>query len=418
MVLGAVLSLLLAVALVWPREDWRGPAGSSLIGAGRADPLESEIATLRAYQGMARRKLRALQLRDSVIAAGTGRVARDSMLRMVVSGPSASEADIRTYTRRLTDELRAVANNGPRSPVAVFVNIETAQLKPATDSTQPRRLGWELVYSTPAPGSNEPCVTMLYIVRDPARTASGESRTEAPGNHLLGPCAFYAAFGHPGIGISSWLKARDYDVADYLDPARPWAVGPFDNPYRQTRAHPVYLLSRQRLLNLGSVGGVAEDFPFDAELAFVLQRCLDGDTSACEALALTPGLRVPYAIRATGSDNGVPLQIRIPSSQPIEQLINIHTVPFDVTLMNGLLNEILAKEGRERFARFWRSSAPAAEAFSQVTGQRLGEWVHEHLPYYARRGSAVKALTIGIALAYILGSLGLALRTGTRREVR
>jgi hypothetical protein len=77
--------------------------------------------------------------------------------------------------------------------------------------------------------------------------------------------------------------------------------------------------------------------------------------------------------------------------------------------------------GRERFARFWRSSAPVDSAFLQAFGQPIDAWTARWARRFASDAPPFSpaprpvAVVFGLALAFT--ALGVTLGYAARRQV-
>jgi hypothetical protein len=189
----------------------------------------------------------------------------------------------------------------------------------------------------------------------------------------LGPCAFFAAYGTPGNGVRQWLARRDYDLArdpswDRDRPARPWLSGS------------VYDLSTTAI------------------------GCLGGRAESCRT-----------AVLAAADDSPGDSLTRVLSTDSWwrrgERLVN----------SERYLADVAREVGRDRFMRFWGSTAPVDTALAAALGMPVGEWTEQ----WERR--FVPRLPLGPAAPLDAAALGLLLAGGAvaivalgarRRQVR
>lgn len=211
---------------------------------------------------------------------------------------------------------------------------------------------------------------------------------------LLGPCAYYVAFGPAGRGVEAWLQSSDYIPA--LDPV--WVVG---------GSQP---LGRHRIDWARGTSWWRSEWSFwrfpdlEACASGLQRRCAQAVLGAAE-----PWWNAGYTFRVAG-------EMSVPGVANLGRLER-RSAPRLGFLAPAFVNDLLEDVGPERFAAFWRSDAPVEEAFAQAIGVPLGDWTRDwvqgQVGVAARASSvppfaAVSALLL--ALALFAGGAALATR--------
>lgn len=384
----------------------------------------------------------ALTLRHWVLAAATGcatlavgflppptepapeaqrAATRDRTARNLIAGAIHEDYRLALVLRRRDDAMAEVGRLGVRSGVAPVVLVDPRRpragatpraraVRQTVDSAGPLLApldttvrvavvltadtgfaapvagGWvglrEVTYVLPEGTDGRTC--LVLVTRNASRSRSGIG--------LLGPCAFYAAFGHPGAGVRRWLQAVSYSPALESDWRGPRPTG------RSEDLELLDFVSEARQWGLQEVvfgrayGG----------MSYTAGGCAAGRLARCAELAdrLAPpyaraqpgrGIRAAVVTRFWWTDDG-----------------------------NWMLADLTREMGRERFATFWGSPLPRDSAFRAAFGMSLEEWMQRWLA--ARRpgvrvGPAIRPASalLGLLLAGALVAGG-ALYT-TRRQI-
>lgn len=186
--------------------------------------------------------------------------------------------------------------------------------------------------------------TCLVIVPEGTLARLGEQNAASS---LLGPCAFYAAFGQPGPGIEAWLAAVNYYPAQEADwvSARPRSPDP--------TADDLSKLTLPQLLESGLMFAARQGMSLPAA------GCAAGRRERCNAaLGVTPWYR-RFLDEAHTADK--PGWLGGTSDQ------------------SWYLADLVREMGRDRFGRFWRSPLPRDSAFVEVYDMPIEEWTHRWL---------------------------------------
>jgi hypothetical protein len=84
------------------------------------------------------------------------------------------------------------------------------------------------------------------------------------------------------------------------------------------------------------------------------------------------------------------------------------------------LSDLVRAQGRERFARFWRSELPVDSAFAAAFGEAIGDWTAQWQRTMLPRlplGPTVGSASAGLALLLAGLAIALALVWVRRRQV-
>jgi len=242
-------------------------------------------------------------------------------------------------------------------------------------------------------------------------------------DQALAPCLLMAAFGAPGSGMHAWLRNTRYAAAQsnaWLNRPRSFVDGGRRPPWEWSYD--------------GSWNDVHDPSQFS------LMRTLAGPTIA---MALTP----PYQMGGPALHclNGNDVACREGVLQPVQIVDN---VPEDLTyswvfgrgiqrsiiaphpVADWFLSDLIRLEGRERFAKFWKSDQPIEAAFQEAYGRDLGEWTRDWGLRQWRESWWTKELRTSVLLGVTLAPSGpvlvllwtavavlIAAWTATRRQV-
>jgi hypothetical protein len=205
--------------------------------------------------------------------------------------------------------------------------------------------GIEVRYEMPAaPGQRR----RVYMRTGTPRPGEIERtmRSQSAAEQLLGPCAFFAAFGEPGPRVRQWLTAGGWGYAT----AGSWTSTPVPSRWILDNDPNVFAGPRLVLWYFSvESGGPA---------------CIVGDLKACEAIAVAPHSRVRS--RAIG-DMTAGLQLG-----------GNRYFPMGLGAFGGeFLSDLVRERGRERFKAFWTSADSVPAAYAAVTGKPWAQQIHE-----------------------------------------
>jgi hypothetical protein len=149
-------------------------------------------------------------------------------------------------------------------------------------------------------------------------------------------------------------------------------------------------------------------------------RCLTGNTSECSRTVLDSTLSLREVLPGDLTAHSWQLGRR---GRP-DALVSVHPIG------DWFLSDVIRQEGRERFARFWRSERPLDASFREAFGRDLGAWTRDwgnrqRLGSWEARYSR-KSVVLGadlapswplLALGWTAAALLLAAWTARRRQV-
>lgn len=247
--------------------------------------------------------------------------------------------------------------------------------------------GSQAAYQIPMT-AGERCTVLVRIGRDPS--VQGQIarvfRSQAAADQLLGPCAYYRAFGSPGPGVSDWLSGGGWMLGvdgSWSRPPIPLQIGP---PRSKYSSGPSLAL---RYLSPTSI------------------RCVRGEVDRCEASAIAGVDRPVLKSTANIVTRSVTLGPRMFGSPRFGVR--------EPEMLAGMVRTI----GRDRFEKFWTAGDSVAPAFRRAAGEPLGVWVSRWMveQYGAvEAGPRVGALTLFGSLLVAALAVFVALRANARRH--
>ena len=227
---------------------------------------------------------------------------------------------------------RLGATSPRHAEVFVFVDSSTIPRHDTATSVrrsiEPHRLV-DVAYALPEQTDGDRCVVLVRL-----RGTSSAHVAAVRAQPLTGVCGFYGAFGLPGVGVRSWLRATGHAFARQSD----WHV------------------ARAPVIDVTSV------YSLDPRAA----RCLTGESSACRVALGVHGHRDATAI------------VRRDRHVPGGVLTAVGTSPDGSArageLQGQYLADVVRDLGAERFARFWRAESAVDTAFTAAAGVDLATW--------------------------------------------
>jgi hypothetical protein len=264
-----------------------------------------------------------------------------------------------------------------------------------------RRGGTSTDYVLPR-AAGERCTVLVHVEQegDTPRNRAGTFATESAARQLLGPCAYYRAFGIPGARVEAWLRERGWMF-----------VG--DGSWHE--ATPPYQFANTGYwgptFGFGGASLGATSVPVLLEMNMDGARCAWGQAAACDRVLLTRQRRLPAVI------DGNVLFYSYPFLNRGDEWYGSR--PFG-RRERHLLADMVRTLGRERFARFWSSSEPVPAAFAQVAGEPLDawatRWTSEQYGSAPARGAGMGWWAGLMSVALIALTLLVALRASERRQ--
>jgi hypothetical protein len=351
--------------------------------------LRSHYEDLQAVATMYREREIALRERAT-------RKAPEDGLSVQVYGASDLPATSRTLQRVARILWARVPRRDPRMTfrlvAAITANDTAIGGTPVTQA-------WRRPLFPPDSGADV-CVMVLPIprYRDDRDSAGVEQDIRLRLSQGLGPCALYAGFGQPGPLVRRWLEGWAYEPAQVVD----WALGG-NTMARQAEEIYFWRGDTTRSLLYRLAGYLPSAYLGGPTVA----SCTAGTSSACDRVWLVPEETYQTRARRVSLDGvffgalwpgmAQPLAVRGPS----------------------LLSDLIRERGAERFAAFWSSPKPVADAFREAFGEPLGTWARRSLTRdlgVTETGVTVRPAEVGAALALALLLLGASAYGATRRS--
>ena len=379
-----------------------------------AGPEFNQIANLMSRQRRAMILWSALAARDSALARLAVSAVPPGEPRILATG-FGNEAASKEAEAQVRRRWRAVgeADSSVRTLVLLYNGAEfdtlRSQVYPYSGALLPAN-------------DSGTCVAMTSgILKDGREIDIRQSQLDL----ALAPCLLRAAFGVPGRPMREWLERTGHAAARsnaWLDRPRSILDGRGQLPWE-----PMY---DETWSGLHSGGGASLIRSLaTVELIMMLAppylmggpalRCLAGNASECSRTVLDSTLLRTEAL--PGDLTGFQSWGR--RGRP-NALVSVHPIG------EWFLSDIIRQEGRDRFARFWRSELPLDASFREAFGRDLGEWTRDW-GIRQRQGSweerySRKPVVLGanldpswplLALGWTAAALLLAAWTARRRQV-
>jgi hypothetical protein len=357
------------------------------------------------WQGLQRRsyntagQLRLMQVVDSTRAVAA-RSPDKSAIRVF------RDSGIPVAARAAFDSLAVRATAGVRSAGAIGIDIffvyDTLSL---LHSTSLYREGISTSYLLPRSASDR-CTVITRVSE--SRRISGLIATlwiPTTEDDLLGPCAYYRAFGMPGRQIDAWLRIHGWSFA---------GRGSWTRAAPSLAAVRGYWVQGAPLIDLGAsarrLGEQRQEFTTERT------ACGIGDAGACDTAIATP----TFGDRITLMNGNLMVRPYADLGRARESYWYYGNRPFG-RAQPYFLADVVREEGREKFSRFWTSDDAVPVAFEKATGESLGEWTSRWLleqygPLLHRPGVSASTAIVGVVL-FGLGLFGAMFVSGRRQFV-
>jgi len=355
--------------------------------------LQPTAARLRA-QGLAeewRRAQAALRLMEGGERLTTGAQGPTLLLTGSASIPAAARLRV---AAALDTVWRHLGLAETKITVAIIVELSAPRAEP---SGTPRVNRETPAYLLPDSSDRTRCVVLIpagvywtnvILGQQTPGQASGVPHLQLWLKGVLGPCAFYAAFGAPGKPVLRWLGRRGFDLALYPD----WDASPGTAPSTESAGFMMNEL------------GTPWYWDFLYRQSFPAVACLAGRSSSCRTAVVG---RADQVVR-----DSVPRFVASPRSWWRQQ-----------QLVGGerYLADVAREVGRERFLRFWNSPLPVDTALAAALRAPVGEWTRRWQRRFAPQLALGPAAPLGVTLlGIVLGAAAVAsvVLTAARRQVR
>lgn len=370
LVLALLGASLIAIALLPPSPDWWEERHRRM--ADRPTRLDLINRTVR----RAEIRMRLLELRDSAAPLLARRTAQPAGIpRLVLSetiAPPHRRALAAAWDSITTELGPAAAGTG------VGMRVLASNAPEAT------------LYLLPDATGGGGCVVVVELGRW-RRTAHLPRALR----RALGPCAYYHAFGPPGPHVRAWLERSAFHPAQETD---------WQGTHREVesrRADPLVPDGR----DLDRVIAAVWEGPYLETPAQT--ACAAGRISACARVLDTP--EGPYY-----------RQRRWPELEAQGGFVRQGPLaPWRAPGPGYFFADLVHDQGRERFARFWRSSLSVDSAFAATYGVPLDRYVSDWLrgDRAIRLGSSIRASSVLLSLVLVVLVVGAGAVFATRRQV-
>jgi hypothetical protein len=235
-----------------------------------------------------------------------------------------------------------------------------------------------------------------FVVVELGRWSRGGSTLSRTLRRALGPCGYFHAFGPPGPHVLAWLERTGLQPAAEADwDGTDGAVG-----FRRA-AEPLDPEGR----DLARIIETAWQRPYLGTLEQT--ACASGRLPACRDVLGAPEhqffrLRRWPALEASG------VFLR---PGPL--------APWWASEAGYFLADLVRAQGRERFARFWRSPLPVDSAFVTSFGVPLDSYISEWLrrDHAIRLGPSIRPSSVWLSLLFLVVIVGAGAVLTTRRQV-
>jgi hypothetical protein len=250
-----------------------------------------------------------------------------------VVGPNVPDAWRSWFSAQAAQVTREADARGARRAVLAAVFVDTADARTMTrEQRRVRRWSNSTILAMDSAAAPFACLAIHdlrnVVGREDRRSLMGPERFTA--QTAFGLCRFVATYGIPGPTIHAWLTDGG------------WRFG-----QAESAAHPRIFLDPRSVRNLMDYG------------LYDLSACVQGWTHGCRAWLLDPDLDRPASIRLGTTA--------------------FLTNWWGESAFGGLLSDLQAAMGADRFGQFWTSSLPMDSAFTSAFGIDPGTWTRDWL---------------------------------------
>jgi hypothetical protein len=213
-------------------------------------------------------------------------------------------------------------------------------------------------------------------------------RTQVAAEQLLGPCAFYAAFGEPGPLVRDWLFAGGWAYTTEGS----WS-SPGDHGFRNDDDPTVVFQGPSRALYY---------FRPDSKAP----PCIMGDLAACAAISQVSGRSA--LTRSVGSYTS-PLDLG--RGRYFRLGLGVYGGEF--------LSDVVQEAGHERFKAFWTSPDSVPIAYAAASGKSWEQEVHEWMvSKYGKieAGPRVTGYALLMSILLVTGAIVVVFRSSLSRR--
>jgi hypothetical protein len=333
-------------------------------GDPQPDPSElrvQRVRELRQRLSIARSRWSAMEERDSSGALGAARAGSDAppiLFRGFGAGAQSPIAE-----QAVSEAWGSLGSQHPAARSAVIIYDGETYKAPFFSGGGWYFSGARITRSD----SGTTCVAILpgWLAKN-GSVSVGKQRLE----EVLAPCVMLSAFGAPGPAVSPWLEANRYLTAGsnaWLNRSRSFIDGrgapPWASDYRgwdDSRGE-----SGSLLLSNPITRSVAEMMAPPYELGVPGLRCIAGQVAACRANALD-------TMWVANGTRDMPRDLTFGDGLFDWSRATDITAPHPP--VQFWISDLIRDQGREKFAKFWKSGGTFEQAFHDAFGEDLGVW--------------------------------------------
>jgi len=328
-----------------------------------------------------------LQQRDSILSLIQDRGSQPADAPLLLLDHSVAPALAARVAGILDSAWSVVAPAHSGVVVAVAAIVDTTRVGsdgvPRRHSGTTSRVSYFLPHST----DGRTCLVLVsFGSRDIMRVFNGDlGQVRLFKETLLGPCAFYGAFGIPAPQVREWLEAHRYSVAKVAGWSAP-SVWP------EARSRTWWIIRSSE----------AKERGFLPALSFDLLACGGGDPAGCRSAVLSDVAAANLEVD--------PWSYRVLLASQMRGVVRTDLIDYlRYSPIDPLLSDMAFELGRDRFTDFWTATLPVDSAFARAAGISLDawmlRWVRDRFGAWRTRPGLSSA---GILLSVTLCVLGVA----------
>ena len=360
----ALACLLVAVAYLPPQ-----PSAFEYTPPSAPSPEDARLNLINNARQRTEELLTSLRSHDSLRAMVRAGGTRMGDVTLVFHGPV--RADRAQAIRRALERVWQQAHGPDGTRLLLLVEVRASRRYTTT-------------YALPQALDGRTCAVSFTI--DPTiqwvrlNSVMGAADIDQALQESLGPCLYYAAFGPPGPQIEQWLLQRSFKLANSAD----WHGA----------------LPRSRWED------VQKEVVF-SNMSFDALACTAGRLERCRS-----------AVEHTNNEEN--FRVR-PQAARVAGVFQRAYWPRNFVSDDYYLASLVREMGRDRFAQFWRSTAPLDSAFRSAFGQSIEtwttHWARGFVPKPPPFGPAPRPIAVLFSVALAAAAIAAAAAGVMRRQV-
>jgi len=362
--IAALACLLVAVAYLPPQ-----PSAFEYNLPSAASPEDARLNLINHARQRTEELLTSLRSHDSLRAAVRAGDTRMGDVTLVFRGPVRAERA--QAIRRALERVWQQAHGPDGTRLLLLIEVRASRQYTTT-------------YVLPQALDGRTCAVSFTI--DPSiqwvrlNSVMGAADIDQVLQESLGPCLYYAAFGLPGPHVEQWLLQRSFKLAN---------SGNWHGPPPRTRWE-----------------GQPLDMVF-SNMSFDAAACTAGRLGRCRT-----------AVEHTNNEENFPVR---PEPERLVGVFQRSYWPRNFLSDDYYLASLVREMGRDRFAQFWRSTAPLDSAFRSAFGQSIEtwttHWARGFVPEMPPFGPAPRPIAVLFAVGVATVAVAVAAAAVMRRQV-